>query len=127
MTRHGRSLAGALLWISALGIAAAAAYLMLAPRPTGAEMIPPIAAHFLLYFAQALVTIAAASNGRGARAGARTPLFATVGVVVYATALELGQAAVPERQAEVADLVANLAGAGAGLGAWHLLRARVTR
>lgn len=128
MGAEGRSARRTVLWVAALAIAVVAAYLMLAPTPRGAETIPPLAAHVLLFSAQTLVTIAAAVGDRGRRIGTtRTAVLAMVAVAIYATALELGQAAVPGRETEAADLIANFAGAGAGFGAWRLLLARPPR
>jgi VanZ family protein len=84
--------------------------------------------HLLGYALLSLLLTRAVAGGLPSRMSARTAVFAFVGTVVYGGALEVQQAFIIERTAEIADVYANGAGGLLGTGvcwAWGTIASRL--
>ena len=87
-------------------------------------------AHALLYFGLGALFVRALAGGSWRPFGARTGLRAVAYSTVYGVTDEIHQMFVPPRTAEVADLVADAAGAAAAvivIYAAHAVRSRLGR
>ena len=98
------------LWIGralAVGVVALAAWLSLTPRPPMIEGLPQdsdLVAHFLMHTGVAGALLLAWPPRRGV----------ALAILMLAVGLEFGQIAVTGRIFDVADMAANLLGAGTG-------------
>jgi len=98
------------LWIGralALGVVALAAWLSLTPKPPMIEGLPQdsdLVAHFLMHTGVAGALLLAWPPRRGV----------ALAILTLAVALEVGQLAVTGRVFSLADMAANLVGAGMG-------------
>ena len=95
------------------------------PVLPGASLTPDWTQHGLAYAGLALVTLRAIARGRwsGVRAGAIAATW--IVVTLYGVSDEFHQSFVPERTADVRDIVADGAGAAlalAGVWAWGIIR-----
>jgi len=106
------------LWIGralALGVVALAAWLSLTPKPPMIEGLPQdsdLVAHFLMHTGVAGALLLAWPPRRGV----------ALAILTLAVALEVGQLAVAGRVFSLADMAANLVGAGMGATGAAVLR-----
>ena len=80
--------------------------------------------HFIEYAILGWFCAGAAARTWHTSRARRTATFAVFVAAAWGISDEIHQSFVPGRSAEVADAIADMAGAVAGVGAWHLLSDR---
>lgn len=104
-----------------------AALFVLSSQPVlpGASLTSDWAQHGVAYAGLAVVTLRATAGGRWSGVGAGALVAAWVIAALYGVSDEVHQSFVPERMADVRDIVADAVGAAIGLGAawaWSIIR-----
>ncbi len=115
------------IWLWGPVVAYMAALFVLSAQPVlpGASLTPDWVQHGVAYAGLGLVTLRAFSGDRLARVGAGTALAAWLVAAVYGVSDEFHQSFVPDRMADLRDVVADAIGAALGVGlgwAWGIIR-----
>jgi VanZ family protein len=115
------------LWLWCPVVAYMAGLFVLSSQPVlpGASLTPDWTQHGVAYAGLALVTLRATSGGRWAGVGAGALVAAWLIAVLYGVSDEMHQSFVPERMADLRDVIADAVGAALGLGAawaWSIIR-----
>jgi VanZ family protein len=95
-------------------------YLSSLSQISWAAEYPDYLEHSVEYFGLAILTSRALNNGFQRPVSARTILVAFALCIAYAISDEIHQKFVPNRFADVTDVLSDAIGAGAGLAALHL-------
>lgn len=116
-----------LLWLWGPVLAYMAALFLLSSQAVlpGSSLTPDWTQHGAAYAGLALVALRATSGGRWAGVDAGTVITAWLIASAYGVSDEVHQSFVPERMADVRDVIADAAGAALGLGAawaWSIIR-----
>jgi VanZ family protein len=113
------------LWGPVVVYMAALFFLSSQPVLPGSSLTPDWVQHGTAYAGLALVTLRATAGGQWAGVGAGPVLTAWLIAAAYGVSDELHQSLVPDRMADVRDVIADAAGAALGLGAawaWGIIR-----
>jgi VanZ family protein len=116
-----------LLWLWGPVVLSMTALFILSSQPVlpGASLTPDWTQHGAAYAGLAVVTLRATAGGRWSGVGPGALLAAWVIAALYGVSDEVHQSFVPERMADVRDIVADAVGAALGLGAawaWSIIR-----